>query len=178
MDMLLAASRAWPWLLFIGWSALQIVIAAELDCQQRGPIDFVTYQIAARRVIAGASPYRSEANDLATWRAYHQLEQQLRDVDAPKPDVRPGPYLNPPTLALVLAYTGIGATGFAAVVVASVGMFSRIGLRATGLRSGCRPRAGSIRRSSSQTAERYLGCKQKLRCAVNDTMGLELEASA
>ena len=31
---------------------------------------------------------------------------------------------------------------------------------------------------SIQTTERYLGCKQKLRCAVNDTMGLELEASA
>jgi len=28
---------------------------------------------------------------------------------------------------------------------------------------------------SIQTSERYLGCKQKLRCAVNDTMGLEPE---
>jgi hypothetical protein len=28
---------------------------------------------------------------------------------------------------------------------------------------------------SIQTTERYLGCKQKLRCAVNDTMGLEPE---
>ncbi len=31
---------------------------------------------------------------------------------------------------------------------------------------------------SIQTTERYLGCKQKLRCAVNDTMGLEPEPSA
>lgn len=31
---------------------------------------------------------------------------------------------------------------------------------------------------SIQTTERYLGCKQKLRCAVNDTMGLEPEAQA
>ncbi len=29
-----------------------------------------------------------------------------------------------------------------------------------------------------QTTERYLGCKQTLRCAVNDTMGLEPEPSA
>ena len=31
---------------------------------------------------------------------------------------------------------------------------------------------------SIQTTERYLGCEQKLRCAVNDTRGLEPEPSA
>jgi site-specific recombinase XerD len=31
---------------------------------------------------------------------------------------------------------------------------------------------------SIQTTERYLGCKQKLRCAVNDTMGLESDTLA
>jgi site-specific recombinase XerD len=31
---------------------------------------------------------------------------------------------------------------------------------------------------SIQTTERYLGCKQKLRCAVNDATGLEPEAIA
>ena len=30
-----------------------------------------------------------------------------------------------------------------------------------------------LRHVSIQTTERYLGCKQKLRRAVNDTMGLE-----
>jgi len=30
---------------------------------------------------------------------------------------------------------------------------------------------------SIQTTERYLGCKQRLRCAVNDTIGLEPEAA-
>lgn len=29
---------------------------------------------------------------------------------------------------------------------------------------------------SIQTTERYLGCKQKLRCAVNDQLGIEPEA--
>ena len=29
---------------------------------------------------------------------------------------------------------------------------------------------------SIQTTERYLGCKQKLRCAVNDSLGIEPEA--
>jgi len=28
---------------------------------------------------------------------------------------------------------------------------------------------------SIQTTERYLGCKQKLRCAVNDRIGIEPE---
>jgi integrase len=31
---------------------------------------------------------------------------------------------------------------------------------------------------SIQTTERYLGCKQKLRCAVNDRLGIEPDASA
>lgn len=31
---------------------------------------------------------------------------------------------------------------------------------------------------SIQTTERYLGCKQKLRCAVNDTLGIEAERVA
>jgi integrase len=31
---------------------------------------------------------------------------------------------------------------------------------------------------SIQTTERYLGCKQKLRCAVNDTLAIELGCSA
>jgi len=33
-------------------------------------------------------------------------------------------------------------------------------------------------RVSIQRTERYLGCKQKLRCAVNETMGVEPERSA
>ncbi len=31
---------------------------------------------------------------------------------------------------------------------------------------------------SVQTPERYLGCKQKLRCAVNDRLGIEPDAAA
>jgi site-specific recombinase XerD len=31
---------------------------------------------------------------------------------------------------------------------------------------------------SIQTMERYLGCKQKLRCAVNDRLGIEPDAAA
>jgi len=31
---------------------------------------------------------------------------------------------------------------------------------------------------SVQTTERYLGCKQKLRCAVNDRLGIEPNAAA
>jgi hypothetical protein len=31
---------------------------------------------------------------------------------------------------------------------------------------------------SVQTTERYLGCKQKLRCAVNDRIGMEPDAAA
>jgi site-specific recombinase XerD len=30
---------------------------------------------------------------------------------------------------------------------------------------------------SIQTTERYLGCKQKLRCAVNDRLGIEPDSA-
>jgi site-specific recombinase XerD len=30
---------------------------------------------------------------------------------------------------------------------------------------------------SIQTTERYLGCKQRLRCAVNDRLGIEPDAA-
>ena len=51
-------------------------------------------------------------------------------------------------------------------------------LRRTCARSAIWPAVNSIRFSSSwgvsiQTTERYLGCKQKLRCAVNDRLGIE-----
>jgi hypothetical protein len=128
-----AVRRSWLWLLVIGWAALQILIARELDRQQRGPIDFLTYQIAAEKVGRGESPYASVADDLATWRAYHALEEQLRDAEAPEPLVRPGPYLYPPTLALLIAHTGIGPVGFAVVLVASLVAFARIWFQATAL---------------------------------------------
>jgi hypothetical protein len=133
---LISALRlSWPWLLVIGWSALQILIAHQLDRQQRGPIDFLTYQIAAEKVARGESPYASVADDLATWRAYHRLQEQLRDPDAPEPVVlvRPGPYLYPPTLALLIAHTGIGPVGFAVVLVLSVVAFARMWLNASAL---------------------------------------------
>jgi hypothetical protein len=34
-----------------------------------------------------------------------------------------------------------------------------------------------LRHVSIQTTERYLGCKQKLRYAVNDTLGIEPECA-
>ena len=43
---------------------------------------------------------------------------------------------------------------------------------------GAAPRVQSHRRSPIQTTERYLGCKQKLRCAVNDRLGIEPDAAA
>jgi hypothetical protein len=134
-----ALRLTWPWLLVIGWSALQLLIARELYVQQRGPIDFLTYEIAAEKVARGESPYATVADDLATWRAYHRLEEQVRNPDTPEPLVRPGPYLYPPTLALLVAQTGIGPVGFAAVLVVSVVAFARMWLHATAM-----PRVGLL----------------------------------
>jgi hypothetical protein len=122
-----------PWLLVLVWSALQVLIARQVHIQQRGPIDFLSYQIAADKVARGQSPYATINEDLAIWRAYHRLDDQWRGAGLRDPPVRPGPYLYPPTLALIIAQTGIGPVAFAAVIVLSVIGFALIWLKATGM---------------------------------------------
>jgi hypothetical protein len=51
--LILAFRLSWRWLLVIGWSALHILIAQQLDRRERGPIDFLTYRIAAEKVARG-----------------------------------------------------------------------------------------------------------------------------
>ena len=44
-----------------------MLIARQVHIRQRGPIDFLTYQIAADKVARGESPYRTIDEDLAIW---------------------------------------------------------------------------------------------------------------
>jgi hypothetical protein len=122
-----------PWLLLLAWAALQILIAWRLDIQRRGPIDFLTYQIASDKIARGETPYGTIAEDLAIWRAYHELEEHWREPAAPEPPVRPGPYLYPPTLALIIAQAGIGPVAFTVGIVLSVAAFVWIWLNVTGM---------------------------------------------
>jgi hypothetical protein len=128
----LSRSR-WPWLALLAWSVLQLLIARQLQTQQRGPIDFLTYQIAADELARAQSPYGTIEEDLAIWRSYHQLQQQWRNADASSAPVRPGPYIYPPTLALIISQTGIGAVTFVAVIVLSVIAFVSVWLKAAGM---------------------------------------------
>ena len=57
-----------------------MLIARQVHIQQRGPIDFLTYQIAADKVARGESPYGTIDEDLAIWATYHRLDEQLRDA--------------------------------------------------------------------------------------------------
>jgi hypothetical protein len=52
----------------------------------------------------------------------------------------------------------------------------REALPSRGRRAGSDP-VSAWARLSIQTTERYLGCKQQLRVAVNDRMGIEQDAS-
>lgn len=115
------------------WAALQLAIAWKVQTQEQGPIDFLSYQIAAEKIAHGTSPYATASANLAIWRAYHRLEEQLREPRPPAPPVTPGPYLYPPTLALLIAETGVGAVGFASLIVVSVFGFAWIWLKATGM---------------------------------------------
>jgi len=81
---------------------------------------------------------------MATWRAYHRLEERVRATDTrgpdaelpspqPPPRVRPGPYLYLPTLALLIAQTGLSPLGFTSLIVLSVMGFAWIWLKAAAL---------------------------------------------
>lgn len=140
----LRIGATWPWLLLCLWAALQLAIVWAVNAQGESPIDFWTYQIAADKVARGESPYPTVTASLAIWRSYHQLEQHVRPTDATgidgapmrqtaRPPVTPGPYIYPPTLALLIAQTGLGPLGFASLIVVSVIGFAWIWLKATGL---------------------------------------------
>lgn len=76
---------AWPWLLLGFWAALQLAIAWKVQTQEQGPIDFLTYQIAAEKIAHGTSPYATASANLAIWRAYHRLDSRRPPLFAPCP---------------------------------------------------------------------------------------------
>ena len=101
------------WLLFAVW--LLGSVAFVVDSAQRGivPIDFLAYQHAAEAISKNQSPYATAGESREIFRSFHRLESELqaaqalgegRDVlreFATRPQ-QPGPYVYPPTLALLI----------------------------------------------------------------------------
>lgn len=135
------------WLLFAVW--LLGSVAFVVDSAQRGivPIDFLAYQRAAEAISKNQSPYATAGESREIFRSFHRLESELqaaqalgkgRDVlreFATRPQ-QPGPYVYPPTLALLINQFNLDGVAFTAVIMASVLGFVLIWFRATGAHPG------------------------------------------
>jgi hypothetical protein len=132
-----------PWLLFVPWLAVWVPIFESLTAQGQTPIDFLAYRRAADALDRGESPYLEPDESRRIWRAFHQLEvdvqeaatrgeggAKLREILARAQ--QPGPYLYPPTLALLVAQLQIGARTFGIVLLAAIFGFGWLWLRSAG----------------------------------------------
>jgi len=103
-----------PIVLFIVWTvALGIGLYGASTRYGDVPIDYLVYQRGADALRHGASPYQTPSQSLAIWRSFHQTDATIRTAHARgmgeqalrayvQGPERPGPYLYPPTLALLV----------------------------------------------------------------------------
>ena len=118
-------------------------IFESMAAQGQSPIDFLAYRRAADALERGESPYLSPEESQRIWRVFHQLDvdvreaatrgegaAKLREIMA-RPQ-QPGPYLYPPTLALLVAQFQIGGTAFGVVLLAAIFGFGWLWLRSAG----------------------------------------------
>ena len=108
----------------------------------QSPIDFLAYHRAADALKQGGSPYLRPDQSLQIWRSFHQAEVDLRAAAArgqgremlgellSRPQ-QPGPYLYPPTLALLISQLQISAPVFGGLILAAILGFGWLWLRAT-----------------------------------------------
>lgn len=130
---------AWAALLLWGLLPLASVVA------QTGqmPIDFLAYARAADALAQGQSPYQTAEQDQAIWRLFHRVEAELlaAHVRGEGPSAvqaglagpqQPGPYIYPPTLALLVWQLRLTPVLFVGGIVVAVLGFGLLWLRSTG----------------------------------------------
>src|SRR5436190_15928979 len=131
--------RMW-WLLFALWALVNLPAALRPEQRGVGRIDFLTYRRAADALVRGDSPYASVEESQRIWRLFHSNENellaaaargagqaQLREQQARPP--QPGPYLYPPTLALLVAGLLVCGPAFSTLSLLSVAGFAWLWLR-------------------------------------------------
>src|SRR5919202_698527 len=132
------------WSLLLLWLGGQLPQVINLTRQGQQPIDFLAYARAAAALRHDQSPYGTVAQSRAIWRSFHHTEVELRaaaahgvgpaklrEVNA-RPQ-QPGPYLYPPTLALLIAELGITPLLFVGLSLLSILGWGWLWLRSTAL---------------------------------------------
>lgn len=135
--------RGLLWTLFVLWLLAQLPTFVSLAQQNRSPIDFLAYRVAADAIVRGDSPYLTPSESQRIWHIFHDNETHvlaagrhgqgqaaLREIDA-RPQ-QPGPYVYPPSLALWLAQGRVSAFVFAGVTLLAMLGFAWLWLRSTG----------------------------------------------
>ncbi len=113
------------------WLVAQVPTFVNLARRARQPIDFLAYVVAADALRRGESPYLTVEQSQAIWRYFHQNEvdlraasirgegsEKLREIDSR--EQQPGPYIYPPTLALLIAQLHVNAWVFAGLSLLSI----------------------------------------------------------
>jgi hypothetical protein len=135
--------RHLPWLIFVVSLLVWVPIFGSLAEQGQVPIDFLAYRRAADALERGESPYPEPAESQRIWRYFHQIDGEIRAaaVDGRGQETlreilarpqQPGPYIYPPTLALLVSQLRIGGTAFGILLLVSVLGFGWLWLRSTG----------------------------------------------
>ena len=119
------------WGLFCLWLLAQLPFFIRLAERGRSPIDFLTYRRAADALARGESPYATPERGLEVCREFHAMETELlaaaargqgpeaaRELEAGPQ--RPGLYIYPPTLALLIAQLDVSAPAFTALIMLSI----------------------------------------------------------
>ncbi len=125
--------RLIPWTVFAAWFALAAVFLLLLVTRTGiQPIDYQGYQHAVDGLKRGEGPYQRPEQCRQLWRGIHQAE--LFVVTGGKmgalPPPQPGPYLYPPTLALLIQRLHTGAPFFICLLLGAVVGFGWLWLRA------------------------------------------------
>jgi hypothetical protein len=129
------------WTALLLWGLLPLAsVVAQPD---RIPIDYLAYAQAADALARGDSPYQTPEQDQAIWRLFHRVEAGLLAAHArgEGPTVaqaalagpqQPGPYIYPPTLALLVWQLQLTPLVFVGGIVVAVLGFGLLWLRSTG----------------------------------------------
>ncbi|MEM9428957.1 MAG: glycosyltransferase 87 family protein [Pseudomonadota bacterium] len=126
--------RSWGVVGFLAWWAL---LAAGLGAGTLGqgqlPVDYRSYVEAAIRANATGSPYTTTDAAAAAWREIHRAS--VARFDGGEGTAVPGPYIYPPTLALLLAPGPGVAVVYLALLAAAAAALGLLWRWSAGLRS-------------------------------------------
>ena len=135
------------WCFFLVWLLLLAAFFMWLTARGQSPIDYLAYQRGVDAIERGKSPYLSPAQSRALFRSFHQMETELLAAHArgegrefmnalAAGPQQPGPYIYPPTLALLISQLHITPLIFSGLLMLSILGFVVLWFNATRAHSG------------------------------------------